>query len=145
MAGKKKSDNATGSKLETALKVGGFIIALSGAVIGILQFTRRPKHDDLKEERINTYREASRIIGKLVNLEHPDSLKNNAQAFYNLYSGNLILVQDTVVESSMKRFKFELDDKLNGIENTGQPFKFKQTGMQAIKDCQESIQRLSNQ
>ena len=133
------------SKLENYLKIGGFLIALSGAVLAILQFTSKSDDDPLRDQRIETYKAATRIIGKLISFEKIDSIRAYAPAFMELYNGEMLLVEDPEVAESMKRFKNELTDKTTGVENVVDPFKFKKTGMAAISTFQRSIKKLNSE
>lgn len=133
--GKKKEK----SKLSTDqwLKLGGLILTLVGTIIAVLKFSPdSPKR--LSEEQKEFYVETSDVIGKLIS---SDSIINQVTAseFYSLYNGRMILVEDSIVSRAMRRFKFELDDKRNGVENALNPNKFQKTGIELIETFKNAL------
>lgn len=139
MAQRKRTEKQ--DKTEKIIRIGGFVIAIVGAITAFITFYNNQKHPDpLKETRLSTYKNLSTLVGKMISTSNNDSLSNLADTFeQDFYNGEMILVEDTIVSLAMRRFKFELHDKLNGIENIENPNKFQNTGRDVIQACQDHI------
>lgn len=138
-----KSDAKQKSKKLTTdqwLKIGGLILALAGTIITILKFTGTDVPEKLSEDQKEIYFEVSGVIGEL--LTQNDNIDSEtATEFDKLYNGRMILVEDSVVSRAMRRFKFELDDKRNGVKNVLNPNKFQKTGIQVIEACKDALRQ----
>jgi len=139
MAQTKKADKQ--DKVERTIKIGTFIIAIVAATTALLTWFNNQKHSDsLKETRLTNYRSLSHLVGKMISKPNSDSLAGLAKTFTeDFYNGEMILVEDTTVSLAMKRFKLELDDKLNGVENILNPDKFEKSGRNVIEICKFHI------
>lgn len=123
------------------IKLGGLVLALVGTIITVLKFTSGTPEvtsPALSEEQKEMYIEVSDVIGQLI-AEKENVKPETAQKFNTLYSGKMILVEDTIVSLAMRKFKFELDDKLAGRENVLNPNKFQKTGMDVVKACRDAL------
>ena len=123
------------------IKIGGLVLALVGTVITVLKFangTQEVTAPILSEEQKEMYIEVSDAIGQLI-AEKENIKSETAQKFNALYSGKMILVEDTIVSLAMRKFKFELDDKLARRENILNPNKFQKTGMDVVKACRNAL------
>ena len=141
---------AVQDRTEKVIKIGMFVIAVVGAITALITWytnnqTQHKQPDALKETRIETYKNLSTLIGRMISTSNPDSLVRFANDFnQNFYNGEMILVEDTLVSLAMRRYKFALDDKLNGIVNILDPQKFEKTGREVIKTCQLHISQATN-
>ena len=129
------------NRLETFLKIGGFVIAAVGCLLAVLQFTKScGKTDPLAEERKQIYIEVSQLVGKILATENRDTLNKLSDEFNVLYNGRMNMVEgQSAVSLSMRRFRYELDDKLNGVKNVLNQFKFKTEGLKLIRECQKQL------
>ena len=118
------------------MEIGGFIFSFITVIIVVLQFLDRP--DPLKETRINNYKGIIDITGKIVNTQDNDSLTKLSNQFMEIYWGYYMLVNDSMVIKEMKRFKFELEDKIKGNNNVFTD-KYKTIGKELIQSCQKRI------
>lgn len=140
----------TQDKTEKVIKIGMFIIAIVGAITAFVTWynnneKQHKQPDALIEIRLETYKNLSSLIGKMISTSSPDSLIKLSNEFnQNYYNGEMILVEDTSVSLAMKRYKFALDDQLNGVSNILDPNKFEKTGREVIKACQLHILQLTN-
>lgn len=139
MAQTKKTDKQ--DKVERIIKIGTFIIAIVAATTSLLTWCNNQKTSDpLKETRLKTYTSLSNLVGKMISPHNADSLAILAKTFTeDFYNGEMILVEDTTVSLAMKRFKIELNDKLNGVENILNPNKFENSGRVVIEICKFNI------
>ncbi len=135
------------SNLDRNLKIGTFALAIIASITGLITWYNNAiyKSDPLKTTRIEQYNDLSRIIGKMINEKNLDSLKVLNHEFINMYNGQMVLLEDTAVSLSMRRFKLEVDDKMNGIENLANPFKYQASGLQVIKACKTHINGIENE
>lgn len=123
-------------KIDKFINIGGFVISIVTLLIVILQYVNEP--DPLKETRISTYKDMIDITGKIINTQNNDSLTKLTNQFTEIYWGYYMLVNDSLVAKVMKRFKFELEDKIKGKNNIYSD-KYKLIGEELIETCQKSI------
>jgi hypothetical protein len=128
------------------IKTGGFIIAIVGAVTALITWVvslqPKPVTDTLSATRIATYTDLSLLVGRMISNANTDSLKSLGVVFNEkFYNGEMLVVEDTAVSKAMKRFKLELEDKLNGVYYPLDPTKFENSGRDVIQTCQKHIKQ----
>jgi hypothetical protein len=123
-------------KLDKFFKIGTFIISCLSFAFLVYQYFDKP--DPLKDTRINTYRELSSLVGKIINTQDVDSLKGLSKLYGEMHMGVMVLINDSLTSIAMKRFKYDLDDKIKG-DNILNSDKYKTTGIELIKYCKNNI------
>lgn len=129
-------------RIDKIIKIGSFVIAIVGAITGLIAWYNNQKYvDSLKEKRIATYENLSLLVGKMISNNNPDSTLLVQSKTFNedFFNGKMLLVEDSVVCLAMNRFKFELEDKINGNINILNPQKFEKSGRDIILACQQHI------
>lgn len=130
------------SKLETVIKTGTFIISIVGAVTAYISFQQGCHKPDPFPERKDVYVKLSSIIGEIESVQDTNQLRVLSYRFDSLYNGSLKIYEDTVVSLAMRKFRLEVDDKLNGRKNLLEPFKLQQTGDALIITLKNQIHEL---
>ena len=120
------------------------VTVIISIVICITWLQRDKQFDVLEKTKLSTYSHLSSLIGKIIGGTNADSLANWNSAFNNdFYDGETIPTEDSITLIAMRRFKFELNDKLNGTTNILEPAKFEKTGQDIIQACQLQIAKIT--
>jgi hypothetical protein len=132
-------------KIDKIIRTGIFSIAAVTAItILITWFGKERQFDILEQDRFSKYSGLSVLVGKIIGVSSSDSLANWAGAFnHNFYDAENIATEDSLLLLAMRRFKFELNDRLNGAVNILDPDRFEKTGQDIIEACQLQIAKMN--
>jgi hypothetical protein len=120
------------------------LLTLAFAGTLVLWFGREGRAEGPKSTSISTFRDLSSLVGRIIKESNQDSLTGLARSFeQNYYEGQLIYPEDSVILLTMRRFKFELNDKLSGMTNILDSEKFQNVGRDLIAACQLQMTHLT--
>lgn len=120
------------------------MIGIIGVIICITWFNKEKQFDVMEQSRISTYNRLSALIGKIIGVSNADSLQRWNNSFnHDFYDGETIPLDDSMTLLAMRRFKFELNDKLNGTINILDPNKFETIGHDLIQACRLQIFKMT--
>jgi hypothetical protein len=133
---------AIGERIEQILKTAGALVAVAGFVWGVYQYfdnrdrelenaqveARRPFLD----RQMTLYTDATRAVALIATSEDAAERANAEQRFWELYWGELALVEDSRVEAAMVAFKNGL------VGKAGQP-KMQQLSLDLAHACRDSL------
>jgi hypothetical protein len=99
---------------ETVLKWLGAAVALAGAITGIFSYrasianskaaSEREYQKPFYDRQMTLYFDASRAAATLASSRNPNELRKASERFWQLYWGELCIVEDQQVESKMRDF-----------------------------------------
>jgi len=119
------------------------IAALSLIFTLIAWFNSRQNGNEFKAKEISAYKKLDLLVAKIITTTDPDSLVNYTKIFNRaLFEAQTSSFQDSVISLSMRRFTFELNDKLHGIVNLLDSGRFERTGQSIIRTCAAHISSL---
>jgi hypothetical protein len=111
----------TSQRIEQALKVFGVLVAAAGFLWGIYQYfdtrdreienTRVEAARPFLERQLKLYTEASRVTSVLATSASIDELQAAEKRFWELYWGELALVENDHVKKAMEAFGSSLDSE----------------------------------
>src|SRR5215469_14587801 len=106
---------------ELIIRIIGAVVTVAGVLIGIYQYSDQKAHNDelefrrkMWEKRADAYSDIGNIVASIVTNNVDTSLQRLNTEFLKRYWGTLVLVEDSLVEQSMIKFKNEVNDKLKG-------------------------------
>jgi hypothetical protein len=110
----------------------------------IAWFSGRQNAGSSRTNEIAAYKKLDMLIAKLITTQNSDSLSSFTKVFnYELYQTETASDADSTISLAMRRFKFELNDKVNGIVNILDSGRFERTGRYIIWACANQISKLS--
>jgi hypothetical protein len=116
------------------IAIGAFVMWLNG----------KSQFSDLNQAKISTYSGLNSLVEKILSAPNTDSLISLSKTFNNdFYDGGKIPNEDSIILLAMKRFKFELNDKINGATNILDPKRFEKTGHDVMEACQSQIVKIN--
>ncbi|HLX92746.1 MAG TPA: hypothetical protein VKR32_13745, partial [Puia sp.] len=119
-------------------------VAVLIVIICFAWFQREKRFDKLEQTRISVYRDLSRLVEKMISASNQDSLATWRVAFeQQYYDGRAVSDRDTSTQLAIRRFKYELDDRLNGTLNILDPSRFIKSGHDIIQSCELEMSKLS--
>ncbi|HSZ86249.1 MAG TPA: hypothetical protein VK787_09475 [Puia sp.] len=137
---KKKEKNGKIIKI-TALPFA--VIIVIGAFV--IWLTDKSQNSDLNQTRLSAYNGLSSLVEKILSAPNTDSLISLSKTFnHDFYEGEKIPNEDSLILLTMKRFKFDLADKINGSTNILDPKRFEKIGHDVVHACQLQIAKLNN-
>jgi hypothetical protein len=114
-------------------------VGVTAIIICITWAGKEKQFNDL-ENKVSAYNRLTTLIGKIISVSNADSLIEWSNSFnHDFYDRETIAPEDSTTLLAMRRFKFELNDKLNGAINILDPGKFEKSGHDIIKACQTQI------
>ncbi len=133
---------------DTVLKLSGPLLTIFGLIVGALQFTAQLSNNDkmefkrrIWEKRLDAYMELGNLTARIVTSTHQDSIKRLSVEFEKVYWGKLPLFEDDSVERAMKRFRNEIHDKAEGIEDSLDNDRLTEKGYLLMLTCKRSLKR----
>ena len=106
---------------ELIIRIIGAVVTVAGVLIGIYQYSDQKAHNDelefrrkMWEKRADAYSDIGNIVASIVTNNVDTTLQRLNTEFLKRYWGTLVLVEDSLVEQSMIKFKNEVNDKLKG-------------------------------
>ena len=100
---------AENTRLALGVKVAALCLTAAGLVWGVTQFLvtqRIEARSAYLSYQLKTYQDAARVAAQLATLPEDDPARAAALArFWELYWGELVLVEDPIVEARMAMFK----------------------------------------
>src|ERR1700691_5306551 len=114
-------------------------------IICIAWFSSEKQFTAFEQNKISTYGRLGTLIEKIISTSSQDSLIAWSNRFNrDFYDGETIPREDSATLLAMRRFRFELNDKLSGTINILEPTKFEKTGRDIIQACQVQVVKLNN-
>ena len=108
--------------LERYVKIGSIMIAVATFVFGVVQFSANQKarlaqaeteaRKPYLERQLQLYADASRAAATLATASDPKTLAEARQRFFQLYWGELAMVEDLAVDKAMHEFAIALEREL---------------------------------
>ncbi|UTW61328.1 hypothetical protein KFE98_15085 [bacterium SCSIO 12741] len=104
---------------DVMIKIGGIILTVLSLVFSFIHLSNNrtkaeqslAKNLELWEYRRNLYSDVSGLIGKIITkAELKDSIEEEKMNFLTTYYGELNLVNDSIIKSPLKEFRFSLRD-----------------------------------
>ena len=136
---KKKDKNGKIIKI-TALPF-AVIIVIGSFVIWL---NDKSQISDLNQTKISAYSGLNSLVEKILSAPGTDSLISLSKTFnHDFYDGEKIPNGDSTILLAMKRFKFELNDKINGATNILDPKRFEKTAHDVMQACQSQIVKIN--
>jgi hypothetical protein len=119
------------------------VVGVTAIVICITWAGKEKQFNDL-ENRVSAYNRLTTLIGKIISVANADSLLRWSYSFnHDFYDRETIPPEDSATLLAVRRFKFELNDKLSGMINILDPAKFEKAGHDIIKACQIQIAKIN--
>ncbi len=122
------------------------LVPIAVLVIGVCQFQKQQHFNktidfkrDLWNKKLESYTEIGELVGKIVSEKEIKQFHALKKEFEAQYWGKMILFEDPQVESSMKSFKKEVEDKYNNIVDESNPFRLEQSAQNLIDSCKKSL------
>ena len=131
---------------ELIIRIIGAVVTVAGVLIGIYQYSDQKAHNDelefrrkMWEKRADAYSDIGNIVASIVTNNVDTSLQRLNTEFLKRYWGTLVLVEDSLVEQSMIKFKNEVNDKLKGYIDINDTNRLRLAGYDLMKTCQKSL------
>jgi hypothetical protein len=119
------------------------VVGVIAIIICITWAGKEKQFNDL-ENKISAYNQLTGLVGKIISVSNADSLIKWSNIFnHDFYDKEIIPSEDSATLLAMRRFKFELNDKLSGTINILEPDRFEKTGRDIIKECQSQIAKIT--
>jgi hypothetical protein len=119
------------------------VVGVTAIVISITWAGKEKQFSDL-ENRVSAYNRLTTLIGKIISVSNADSLIKWSNSFnHDFYDRETIPQEDSATLLAMRRFNFELNDKLSGTINILDPDRFEKSGHDIIKECQTQIAKIT--
>jgi hypothetical protein len=129
---------------EKTIKATIFSVVGVTAIIICMTWAGKEKQFNDLENRVSAYNRLTTLIGKILSVSNADSLIKWSNNFnHDFYDRETIPSEDSATLLAMRRFKFELNDKLSGTINILDPDRFEKTGHDIIKVCQTQIAKIT--
>jgi hypothetical protein len=129
---------------EKTIKATIFSVVGITAIVICITWAGKEKQFSEQENRVSAYNRLTALIGKIISVSNTDSLiKWSASFNHDFYDRETIPPEDSTTLLAMRRFKFELVDKLSGTINILEPGRFEKTGHDIIKECQNQIAKIT--
>jgi hypothetical protein len=131
-----------GEKLENSIKIIGAMIALGGFLWGMFTYfdARKQEYETRRieatrpflERQLQLYTEATQIAAILSTTTADSIAENSLRRFWELYWGELALVENDAVEKAMVRFG-------QGLQNDDNKAQLQQLSLKLAHACRESL------
>jgi hypothetical protein len=135
---------STGERIEQALKTLGVLIAVAGFVWGVYQYfdAREREFETARveatrpflERQLKLYTEASQTAAVLATSKNETERGKAEKRFWELYWGELALVEDPGVEAAMVRFG-------RGLQSGAEPAQLQQLSLNLAGALRDSLAR----
>ena len=130
------TEKAIKATIFSAMGVTAFVICVTWA--------GKEKQFSEQQSRVSVYNRLTTLIGKIITVSNADSLLTWNKSFNSdFYDGKTIPPEDSATLLAMRRFRFELNDKLSGTTNILDSGRFEKTGQDIIKACQMQIAKMT--
>jgi hypothetical protein len=127
------------------IKITAFPFALL-IVIGAftIWLNDKSQNSDLHQARLSAYNGLSSLVEKILFAPNSDSLISLSKTFnHDFYDGEKIPNEDSLTLLTIRRFKFDLADKINGATNILDPNRFEKIGHDVMRACQSQIVKIN--
>jgi hypothetical protein len=115
-------------------------------IICIVWYNREKQFHLEQQNKISVYKCLDSLVGKIITAPCLDSLLKWSTTFnHEFYESQIIPPEDTSTLLAMRRFSFELRDKLNGMINIADPARFANCGTDIIQACQSQISNITDE
>lgn len=128
---------------DLTIKILGVFLTVSALIIGQFQYFHTLSSENELEFRrniwtkqIHAYSEACKYAGLISTSTNNEAFNRNVQEFNSLYWGEMMLVEDSIVEAAMRGFYYAIIDYSKEDSQTRRKLKFK--ARQLADACRES-------